>query len=102
MDHGYLILCRLYTRRDDVSVQLIDSRYYHEFGQPYILRDFETRDATMEDLKKAAIVGRPFTPSLSPESRVDLRLLTSPDYVYDVLYPCIRIRERILITLRSS
>ena len=52
MSYGFLILCRNYARRDSISVMLNDTRYYHEFGEPYILRDFETRQATMADLER--------------------------------------------------
>lgn len=52
MPECFFILLRLYLRVDGVLVRMIDTRFYHEFGQPCVLRDFTVRQATYEKLGK--------------------------------------------------
>ena len=41
MESYFLILQRYYCRRDGRDVCLYDTRFYHEFGTSFIIRDFE-------------------------------------------------------------
>mmetsp|Transcript_24471 Transcript_24471/g.21655 ORF Transcript_24471/g.21655 Transcript_24471/m.21655 type:complete len:88 (-) Transcript_24471:11-274(-) len=45
-------LVRFYLRIDDVVVRLYDTRFYHEFGKEYIIREFTHRESSFDDLKK--------------------------------------------------
>jgi len=45
-------LLRYYLRVDDVIIRIYDTRFYHEFGKSYILREFSSRESSYEQLKK--------------------------------------------------
>jgi len=45
-------LLRDYIRVDNVMVRVIDTRYYHSFGDNYILRDFQVRECSYKHLKE--------------------------------------------------
>ena len=45
-------LLRSYLRVDDVLIRVYDTRFYHEFGKNYILREFCWKESTYEELKK--------------------------------------------------
>lgn len=44
-------LLRNYLRVDNVIVRIVDTRIYHEFGSNVILRDFQVRESTYDELK---------------------------------------------------
>mmetsp|Transcript_2283 Transcript_2283/g.6847 ORF Transcript_2283/g.6847 Transcript_2283/m.6847 type:complete len:252 (-) Transcript_2283:249-1004(-) len=46
----FLILVRFWLRVDDVIVRLLDTRYYHAFDEPYIIRDWRRKEAYISDL----------------------------------------------------
>jgi type 2A phosphatase activator TIP41 len=46
-------LLRFYLRNDEVLIRIYDTRFYHEFGKDYILREFTWKEATYEQLKKS-------------------------------------------------
>ncbi|DAZ93117.1 TPA: hypothetical protein N0F65_012823, partial [Lagenidium giganteum] len=52
MEFGFLILCRYYCRVDTKNVRLVDTRYYHEFGDDVMFRDHEIREANMALLRQ--------------------------------------------------
>jgi len=43
-------LQRFFLRVDDVMFRAIDVRIYHEFGTNFIIRNFQDRSATFEEL----------------------------------------------------
>ena len=45
-------LLRSYLRVDDVLIRIYDTRFYHEFGKNYILREFSWKESTYEELRK--------------------------------------------------
>lgn len=51
MDDSFFILLRYFLRVDNVFVRYFDTRYYHEFGQNFMLREFTNREATVSELK---------------------------------------------------
>jgi type 2A phosphatase activator TIP41 len=44
----FLILLRSYVRIDSVTVRVLDTRYYHEFGSSLVLRDFSWLESSYE------------------------------------------------------
>ena len=46
MGDCWFALLRHYLRVDDVLIRIYDTRYYHEFGKNYILREFQVREDT--------------------------------------------------------
>ena len=44
-------LLRSYLRVDNVLVRIVDTRVFHSFDQNYILRDFQIRENTYQNLK---------------------------------------------------
>ena len=47
----FYILLRYYLRVDGVSVRIIDTRIFHEFGQDYIHREFQFCESTYDELR---------------------------------------------------
>jgi type 2A phosphatase activator TIP41 len=43
-------LLRSYLRVDNVIVRIIDTRIFHSFGDNYLLRDFQVKESTFENL----------------------------------------------------
>lgn len=52
MNDCFLGLLRFYLRVDNVSVRIIDTRIFHSFGDNYILRDFQVKENSYDDLLK--------------------------------------------------
>lgn len=50
MDDSFFILLRYFLRVDNVFVRYFDTRYYHEFGKKFVLREFTNREATVSEL----------------------------------------------------
>mmetsp|Transcript_37516 Transcript_37516/g.36071 ORF Transcript_37516/g.36071 Transcript_37516/m.36071 type:complete len:88 (-) Transcript_37516:67-330(-) len=44
-------LLRYYLRVDDVLVRIFDTRIFNSFDQNYILREFQYKENTVEELK---------------------------------------------------
>lgn len=84
MPECFLIMLRMFVRIDTKCVRLWQWRFYHEFGSPYIITDFEAREDTM-----AALVAksRPVSASMHPEAVKDERFAAKADNVYESLLP---------------
>lgn len=52
MNDCFFGLLRFYVRVDDICVRIYDTRIFHSFGQNYILRDFQVKENSYEELKK--------------------------------------------------
>lgn len=52
MNDCFFGLLRFYLRVDNVMVRIIDTRFYHSFGDNYIFRDFQVKEETFENLNK--------------------------------------------------
>ncbi|TMW63428.1 hypothetical protein Poli38472_002369 [Pythium oligandrum] len=85
MDFGFLVLCRYYCRIDGKTVRLVDTRYYHEFGQDFVWRDQEHREATIAELRQS----QPY----DPMHQLDL----SADAIYISLKPAHVKTEKIFL-----
>ncbi len=49
---GYIyVLMRCWVRVDDVVFRVHDTRLYHVFGQDYMLREYQTREASFADIQ---------------------------------------------------
>jgi len=48
----FFALLRFWLRVDDVIYRAYDTRYYHEFGKDYVLREVQHREGPYEPLKK--------------------------------------------------
>lgn len=52
MDDCFFGLLRFYLRVDDVCVRIYDTRFYHDFKENFIIREFSARENTVSELKK--------------------------------------------------
>jgi len=53
MANAWFILIRYYLRVDGVTVRLLDTRLYHEFGTNYILREFKHQESDFNKLRES-------------------------------------------------
>lgn len=51
MPNSFFILLRYFLRIDNVLLRVKDTRIYHEFGQNYLLREYTTREAKVQDIR---------------------------------------------------
>jgi type 2A phosphatase activator TIP41 len=51
MPSGFFILLRFFMRVDGVLVRCFDTRYHHEVGKSYILREYLERESPIASLK---------------------------------------------------
>ena len=51
MDDFFLVLLRQYCRVDGEMVRMRDTRVFHAFGSPLLLKDVQTRVATVEQVR---------------------------------------------------
>jgi hypothetical protein len=47
----FFVLQRLWIRVDDVMFRVIDTRYFHQFGSNHVLREYQLREGTFEQLR---------------------------------------------------
>lgn len=52
MSNCFFLLLRSYIRVDHVLVRILDTRVFHKFGDNYMIRDFQVREASYSELKK--------------------------------------------------
>lgn len=52
MNDCFFGLLRCYLRVDNVIVRIIDTRFFHLFGDDHVLRDFQVKEDTFENLTK--------------------------------------------------
>ncbi|CAO3649564.1 unnamed protein product [Cunninghamella blakesleeana] len=53
MPSCFLILQRFFLRVDDVLFRINDTRVYHEFGTPYVLREYTSKEQNYNSIKKS-------------------------------------------------
>jgi type 2A phosphatase activator TIP41 len=51
MDDCFLVLLRSYVRVDHVLVRILDTRIFHQFGKDYLIRDFQHKESTYNQLR---------------------------------------------------
>lgn len=51
MPGSFFILLRYFLRIDSVMLRINDTRIYHEFGKNYLLREFTSREAKVQDIR---------------------------------------------------
>ncbi|XP_018307473.1 TIP41-like protein [Mycetomoellerius zeteki] len=51
MPASFFILLRYFLRIDNVMLRINDTRIYHEFGKNYLLREFTSREAKVQDIR---------------------------------------------------
>nr|CAD7194681.1 unnamed protein product [Timema douglasi] len=54
MPSSFFILLRFFLRVDNVMLKVNDTRIYHEFGTDYVLREYTSKEAKVQDLKVPA------------------------------------------------
>jgi len=59
MEDCFFGLIRNYLRVDEVMIRIYDTRLFHDYNTNYILREFSTREDTVENIAQA---GFKFTP----------------------------------------
>jgi len=50
MPNSFFILLRYFLRIDNVLLRMNDTRYYHEFDSDFILQEYTSREAKVQDL----------------------------------------------------
>jgi type 2A phosphatase activator TIP41 len=50
MPGNYFILLRYFLRIDKVMLKINDTRIYHEFGKDYLLREYTSREAKVNEI----------------------------------------------------
>ncbi|CDH52482.1 type 2a phosphatase activator tip41 [Lichtheimia corymbifera JMRC:FSU:9682] len=88
MPSCFLVLQRLFLRVDDVLFRINDTRIYHTFGTPYVIREYTSK----EDHYKTIINKLPMT-------KGDVPLVNDPNWVSSSLpqKPNVFIREHLII-----
>jgi len=56
MGNCFFGLLRNYLRVDNVICRIIDTRIFHCFGENYILRDFQVKESTYDQIKSKGFV----------------------------------------------
>jgi len=51
MNNCFYVLLRYYLRVDEVLVRIYDTRIFHQFGKDYVIRDFQHKENSYEELK---------------------------------------------------
>lgn len=51
MPSSFFILLRYFLRIDNVMLRVNDTRIYHELGKNYLLREFTSREAKVQDIR---------------------------------------------------
>ena len=52
MKDCFYVLVRYYLRVDEVLVRVFDTRIFHQFDKNYIIRDFQHKENTYDELRK--------------------------------------------------
>jgi type 2A phosphatase activator TIP41 len=55
MGDCFYVLHRFYLRVDEVLVRIYDIRMFHSFDTNYVIREFQHKESTFEELKKKGI-----------------------------------------------
>lgn len=56
MSDGLFILLRYFLRIDGSMIRINDTRIYHHFQTPYILREYTSRESKIRDLDVSKII----------------------------------------------
>ena len=56
MGDCFFALLRLYLRVDNVAVRIFDTRIFHGFENRYILREFQAKESTYEELREDGFI----------------------------------------------
>lgn len=73
MPSYFYVLLRFHMRVDDVTMRIHDTRIFHEYGSSHLLREYQTREATYQQLAQQGKM-----PS-------DLSQLTDSNFVWTIL-----------------
>ncbi|KAI9317461.1 TIP41-like family-domain-containing protein [Dichotomocladium elegans] len=88
MPSCFLVLQRLFLRVDDVLFRINDTRIYHTFGSPYVIREYMSREDHFNSIANKL-----------PAGQGDVSLLNDTNWISSVLpkKPEVFIRERLAI-----
>ncbi|KAI8139113.1 TIP41-like family-domain-containing protein [Fennellomyces sp. T-0311] len=82
-----LVLHRMFMRVDNVMFRINDTRIYHTFGSPFVVREYTSREDRFQTVFNKL-----------PGSKSDVSLLGDPNWVVSKLpSPTTFVRERLLI-----
>lgn len=56
MPHSFFILLRYFLRIDNVMLRVNDTRIFHEFGKNYLLREYTSREAKVENIRVSPVL----------------------------------------------
>ena len=56
METCLLILQRFFLRVDEVLFRINDTRFYHEFGQAHMIKEFSSKESSYDEIKKVCIL----------------------------------------------
>lgn len=97
MPSSFFILLRYFLRIDSVMLRINDTRIYHEFGKNYLLREFTSREAKVQDIR----VSIQHDGILFIKFQMKILTLSSRVYLFNTLKVyCIRISYAIIRNLQ--
>ncbi|KAI9499148.1 TIP41-like family-domain-containing protein [Zychaea mexicana] len=76
MPSCFLVLLRMFLRVDNVVFRINDTRIYHEFGSPYVVREYTSREDRFQTVFNKL-----------PAAKSDVSLLGDPNWVASKLPP---------------
>uniref|UniRef100_A0A6U4NIQ6 TIP41-like protein n=1 Tax=Hemiselmis andersenii TaxID=464988 RepID=A0A6U4NIQ6_HEMAN len=86
MEDFFLVLLRCFICTDQ-GVFLRDVRWFHRFGDKFVLQDEEVRQAPLAELERAVAQQRPVSASVTEEARHHASYFTNPEQVWEALPP---------------
>ena len=101
MEDCFLVLLRMHSAAMGGQYRMLDTRYFHEFGSSFMLRDRQLRNATSDELRFLSLKRRPFSGSISEGARRDERFLMDPDTFYELTSPVKRENEIVGVVIDS-
>ncbi|KAI8925360.1 TIP41-like family-domain-containing protein [Entophlyctis helioformis] len=103
MPSCFLVLQRFFLRVDGVMFRVIDTRYYHEFGSDVLIREFHSREAPYDAIRKRL----PWTRDPVAAPVQDLSMLTDTNWVTaqvekETPMPTLHLRESLSLLSLSA
>jgi type 2A phosphatase activator TIP41 len=83
MPSCFFALLRFWMRVDDVAFRVNDTRLFHEFGSDRVVRDFQSHEDTIDEMRRTGRL--PQDPTLLSDERCILQLLPRKMHFVDAI-----------------
>jgi len=94
----FLILLRCFIVTSE-GVLMRDLRWFHRFGDKFMIQDEEIRQASLPELEKAVAQQRPVSASVTEQAIHNSKYFSQPDQVWEALQPRLASNNLIAISL---